>query len=72
MVKSGIIGGLGHGLGNFVFHLLFNLYHESLQKHRQPMSCRVGVDIDIIGPNPSVNTCSNTSTDSTERNDASL
>ena len=34
----GKLRGFGHGLGNVVFDLIFNIYQKTMQTHRQPVS----------------------------------
>ena len=59
---------MGHKLGNFV--CLCNLSKTVLNKCKNIGSqwmCRTDFDIDIVGSNPWVNTCSNTLKDSLEK-----
>ena len=69
----GKLGGLGHGLGNFV--CLCNFSKTVLNKCKHIGSqwmCRTDFEIDIVGSNPWVNICSNTLRIPLKRSDASL
>ena len=67
-ITGGSLGGLGHKLGNLV--CLCNFSKTVLNKCKNIGSqwmCRTDFDIDIVGSNPWVNTCSNTLKDSLEK-----
>ena len=67
-ITGGSLGGLGHRLGNFA--CLCNFSKTVLSKCKNIGSqwmCRTDFDIDIVGSNPWVNTCSNTLKDSLEK-----
>ena len=67
-ITGGSLGGVGHKLGNFV--CLCNLWKTVLNKCKNIGSqwmCRSDFDIDILGSNPWISTCSNTLKDSLEK-----
>ena len=67
-ITGGKLGGVGHKLGNFV--CLCNLEKRCLNKCKNIGSqwmCRTDFDIDILGSNPWISTCSNTLKDSLEK-----
>ena len=67
------LGGLGHRLGNSV--CLRNVSRTVLNKYKNIGSqwmCRTDFEMDIVGSNPWVNTCSNTLRIPLKRSDASL